>query len=56
MTDLINIYDDTNSIRNVPYKFLWLVQMGYKETSSILVEVYVLKKIEKAKKKKEDNK
>ena len=49
MTDLINLYDDTNNIRNVPYKFLWLTQMGYKETSSILLEVYVLKQIEKVK-------
>jgi len=54
MTDLINLYDDTNIVRNVPYKFLWLAQMGYQETSNILLEVYVYNEINRVKK--EDNK
>lgn len=54
MTDLVYIFNEFNVPRTVPYKFLWMSQMGYKETSSILVEVYVYEQI--AKVKKEDNK
>jgi len=50
MTDLVYVFDEFNSPRTVPYKFLWMSQMGYKESSSILLEVYVHEEIEKDKK------
>jgi len=54
MTDFVYIFNGYNNPRTVPYKFLWMAQMGYQESSSILVDVYVYEQIEKAKK--EDNK